>query len=163
LRAIRHGATIEVMQQPLRLKYAARLPRPGHKPCPCSKYKAQNYNPAFRFLRHAATADDFMPLALTEEEYRQKCEGWALSFFDTEEHAIARWHDLADRLGSKMGGADLGVEEATRRLGDHVGKLYIAAADGLSGTPSRTGHFDIHEADGATFHGRVNAYTRVAP
>jgi len=105
-------------------------------------------------MHNPASDGNFDPPALwgvSEPRPKEKCDRFALSFFDSVESAQARFRSLAKR------------EDAASRYGDHVGELAIVEEDGLMSDPTASGHMDLHPKEGALFTGRVASYAKAAP
>jgi hypothetical protein len=130
------------------LRYLAYLSACPDQPCPNpGQFSARDVG-AFRFMHKVATEADFVPPAIVVGvKPKEKCGGFALSFFDTLANARSKFRSLAKRI------------DAASRYGDHVGEIDLVAADGLMCVPNaKTGHFDLHQDDAASFAHRVTTY-----
>lgn len=136
-------------RQILGLKYEGFHGRCPDQPCPnCGAFKPRCVV-AFRFMHSPAMAGDFDPPALLggrTPNDNDKCENFALSFFDSVDSARTKYRSLAQRV------------DAESRYGGHIGKISISESDGLMSEPSRRGHMDLHPEDVASFLARVDAY-----
>jgi hypothetical protein len=133
------------------LKYEAELRVRPDQPCPCLKRYSHRKLTAFRYMRYQASESDFIPIAKIDGvKPKDKCGKFALSFFVSLEQAVARYDDLADRLGDR--------DRAIERYGDHVGRIELSEADGVCCDAGSSGHFDLHEAADVEWAGRVEEY-----
>jgi hypothetical protein len=68
---------------------------------------------------------------------RANCGAYALSFFISPEHAIAKYAQLA-----------AGHPNVGKTLGSHLARGSLVEADGIATPPSQSGHFDLFEEAG---------------
>jgi hypothetical protein len=105
---------------------------------------------AWRFTHQPASDPiDFVPSAALAGGARghRQCSNYALSFFSTLEKARKHFARLAARL------------DAEARYGGFVAKIALIETDGvLSPRPSKSGHLNLYEEEGASFAGRVAEY-----
>ncbi|NJL11226.1 MAG: hypothetical protein HC908_16645 [Calothrix sp. SM1_7_51] len=95
---------------------------------------------AFRFifeLTKEESKNNFLPV-LIQNPKRQlkaeaKCSGYALSCFDTEKNAEARYQKLMKNN-----------RNIYKTIGTHLGKIYICETDGVVSEPNNDGPFDLH-------------------
>lgn len=101
--------------------------------------------------------DNFLPKALCgrrnhpEDPVAGCCSDFALSFYDSLQHAIRKFSHLERRYG--------GIRQT---LGDHVAEIQLELEDGIATPPNRRwGHFDLHEHDGRNFATRCQNTTPI--
>ena len=83
---------------------------------------------------------NFLPRALIKnnpriEKSKMNCEGWSLSFYDTEENAINKFNyylNFRPNIGKK--------------LGTHLAKGILEQSDGYCGDVNQDGHFEFFES-----------------
>lgn len=83
----------------------------------------------------------------TEQE---KCSGYALSFFDTLEHARSRYRALVRNF-----------RKIEQKLGTHVAKVQIDETDGVCSETGRDGHFAVHEYPTTNFMRKILEIERI--
>jgi hypothetical protein len=127
------------------LKYQNELLALNKQPCPCLIKHTPKQIKAYRFVNNVATEVNFLPIALTGGPNDQ-CSHWALSFFNSEPAARAKFRILNSRVDAKS------------RYGDHIGEIDLNANDGFSSQPSSTGHLDLYDNENISFLGRVVTY-----
>jgi hypothetical protein len=99
----------------------------------------------YRFVHDPITAGCFLPHAMKPTRRRlnrpvkDSCSAYAVSLFVSEASARKRYGELL-----RFSNADW--------LGTHLAMVRLRAADGQQTTPRGTGHFDLHEYDGAALH-----------
>jgi hypothetical protein len=137
---------------PPRLKYLEKLEKCA-QPCPNPRRFEARSIVAFRFMRSPERAEDFLPVSELPDynPARGSCEHHSLSFFDTLANAKKKWELLNER------------QDAASRYGTHVGEVALTKNDGLSCSPGKSGHFDLHEFVGVSFVGRVAGHSPLVP
>jgi hypothetical protein len=96
-------------------------------------------------MRGPATSSCFSPIAVIDQSNSTSCDHYSLSFFVSEQAALKRWDILSQR------------EDAALRYGTHLGEVDLVVADGLMSQPhQKSGHFELHEYEGASLASRVN-------
>lgn len=101
---------------------------------------------AYRFVYDVVDENSFIPPGIkspnrvtNEEDDKTKCEMLALSFFDTEANAKARYQYLRKRM-----------KNIRHTLGGNLAEGQIHASQGFHGKIGVNGHFDFFERDGVT-------------
>lgn len=123
--------------------------------CPASHYGGRDAR-AYRFVFHERMGESFLP-PLAKSPQRalkmntiERCGGWALSFFNSEEAAVAFYAKL-QKVNPKV----------HKTIGDSVAGGQLFAADGLADLPDDRGHFDLHESSSAVLHDRFQTTQRL--
>ena len=75
------------------------------------------------------------PARATDMKDRERCSGYALSFFTSEEMARQRHARVIKAMNAA----------AAATLGTHLAAGSIDPEDGLASAPDARGHFDLHE------------------
>lgn len=111
--------------------------------CPPSEYLPKELQ-AFRFVFDASdqlSKNNFLPVLiikpsrqLNPDTSAAKCQGYALSLFDTKENAEKRYSQLITKR-----------PKLRKSLGTHLAKGFIASTDGLASKVDENGHFSLHE------------------
>jgi hypothetical protein len=73
------------------------------------------------------------PKAIVDKPDEEKCEFYALSFFNTADNAKARF-----QFFSKLS------KNAYKRLGTKIARGFLSKEDGLGGKIDQNGHFNFH-------------------
>ena len=108
---------------------------------------------AFRFVHSDSSMSNksFLPRALLLPGRKLKgeqrcCESYALSMFDTEEKARAKFLKLSESN-----------QLIKQHLGDQLAKGSVDPADGLSTKSNSEGHFSFFEFSGVDLSGKFNS------
>jgi len=121
--------------------------------CGGSTY-VENDLDAYRWTFEQIThSDNFIPRAkiLKTEKLKNDCLGWALSFFDTEPHAV----DELNRICTDK-------KNLYKKLGTHISEGKINTTDGVNGNFNNTsGHFSHYEYKGTDFSKKFTVKTEV--
>jgi hypothetical protein len=111
--------------------------------CPPLDYQPGEIQ-AYRFVFEASNkraSNNFLPALIIKPERQLnpdtpaiRCQGYALSLFDTQENAIGRYQQLTQK------------RKALRKiLGTHLARGLISTSDGVASQPDDSGHFSLHE------------------
>lgn len=100
-----------------------------------------NYNEkeieAYRFVFHDISDEkNFVPMAKDPRSgsIRKKCDGWALSFHETENASKELWDYLIDNRPNKY-----------KKIGTHIAKGSISKSDGKCSDADEHFHFNLIE------------------
>ena len=103
----------------------------------------------FRFF-HADMADDknYLPPAKLQPTRKwksdeEKCEGFGLSMFFSQEKAEAYFSELR-----------LAVPKIDKRIGTHIAAAQIVVDDGIATSEDGKGHFSLFESSECSLQGR---------
>jgi hypothetical protein len=123
------------------------------KECPPKAYESRNLT-GFRFVFHDLDCSNnyLPPLAINPKRINtpqfqkvdRKCQGYALSMFDSAENAKLRYIKLLKNIGN-----------ISKALGTHVAEFNITEFDGVVSENNQEGHFDLHEFQNISFIGRI--------
>lgn len=100
---------------------------------------------------------NFLPRALIKDnpnikKVKLQCDGWSLSFFNTEANAIKRLNEICSDK-----------PELFKKLGTHVSKGVISKGDGICGKVDKRGHFECFEYETTDFKNNFAVKTQVYP
>ena len=110
--------------------------------CPPSEYLPKELQ-AFRFVFDASdqhSKNNFLPVLIIKPSRQlnhtpaARCQGYALSLFDTKENAEKRYSQLIKKRST-----------LPKSLGTHLAKGFIDSTDGLASEVDENGHFSLHE------------------
>jgi hypothetical protein len=125
--------------------------------CPPNHYKPKKMT-VYRWV--FANIDDeqnFMPVFYRNpKKYfgktdAEKCNGLALSLFESQAHAEERFYDLQDGMGRK----------AYKVLGTHIATADIDVEDGVNDEPNASGHFNHHPVKEHQYKKRFNIISKL--
>ncbi len=114
-------------------------------PCPPSDYQAEERT-ACRFVfdtHHEKHPHNFLPVLIIKPERKNgrrfkkdvsKCQGYALSFFDSFSNAYQRYIELKKDHPN--------IQES---LGTHIAQGRLDETDGVMSDVDANGHFSLHE------------------
>jgi hypothetical protein len=115
-------------------KYAKEFAQIQGCPPPCTP--AQGV--AFRFVHNPMTSRDFIPTAITINERKTCCEGWALSLFRDQAQAAKKFRDLVKKY-----------KHIRNDLGGSLAQGTLASSHGEVTDPNQITHFSLYEFTGA--------------
>ncbi len=111
--------------------------------CPPSDYVPKELQ-AFRFVFDASaqgSANNFIPVLIIKPSRHlypdtpaARCQGYALSLFDTKENAEKRYSQLIKKRPALR-----------KSLGTHLAEGFIDSTDGVVSEVDDNGHFSLHE------------------
>ncbi len=107
---------------------------------PSDKYM-RTIREAYRWtFSEISNPQNFLPRALINdnpriEKSKMKCEGWSLSFYDTEENALNKFNSYRKNKPN-----------IDKKLGTHLAKGILEESDGYCGKVNRDGHFEFFES-----------------
>ena len=108
--------------------------------CPASECR-EDAREGFRFVFRGRMAESFAPVGSPTSAFkwgdRERCGGWALSFFSSVENAEASFRKM-QRNSSNI----------HKKIGDSVASGNLQHSDGVMSAPEADGHFDLHEYEG---------------
>jgi hypothetical protein len=132
---------------PTTLKYQEYIK--GFNDCPpkeCLEVNSQTYRFIYKDLNHP---DNFKPVLLINPariadkkfqlEYN-KCIGYALSFYNSQEKAIKVFLKLLER---------------NLKLGDNIATILLENNEGIASTPESTGHFTFYEYEQTNLRNKI--------
>lgn len=109
---------------------------------------------AFRWVFPDNRPDNFLPRALInhngQELTKNRCNGWSLSMFDTEENAINELNCVYTNRPNIF-----------KKLGTHVAKGNINPDDGLVSPINAKGHFEFFEFENSNIEVKFVTITMV--
>lgn len=115
--------------------------------CPPSDYEPKEMQ-AFRFVFEAnqeLAKNNFLPILminprrkLSPDTPAARCQGYALSLFDTKQNAEKRYSQLREIN-----------RNITKTLGTHLAEGFIDKTDGLVSQIDSKGHLSLHEFENA--------------
>ena len=120
--------------------------------CDLSSFSGQDRQ-AFRWV-FADIQDqrNFLPrFLLNDTAVRDKCIGWALSFFETQEKAKNRLLRLTRNK-----------ENLFKKLGTHIATGQLATVDGISDACDELGHFSHFEYENINLNPRFTIVEQIA-
>jgi hypothetical protein len=112
------------------------------EPCPPSNYQPKAMT-AYRFVFEETSSkskNNFLPILMIQPKRQlnfndtQKCQGYALSLFDTQENAEKRYLKLKKQ-----------IKNISKTLGTHLAEGQITQQDGVVSKTDNNGHFSLHE------------------
>jgi hypothetical protein len=109
--------------------------------CPPSDYQPIEMT-AYRFVfeeNQEQSENSFLPVMIIKPHRKfntpqQCCQGYALSLFDTQNHAEQRYNQLRKNRPN-----------ISQSLGTHLAKGSIDKTDGIASSVDQKGHFSLHE------------------
>jgi hypothetical protein len=114
-----------------RFKYQKEIERLD---CKLSGFSEIIYEEVFHWVFKDCDESSFYPVAVNNPNRRNNCNGWALSFFDTQKNAKQRLLEIAKHS-----------KNIFKKLGTHIASGPINKDDGVSNEPNKNGHFDLFE------------------
>lgn len=123
----------------MKLKYAEELER--YQNCPPAE-AAPREQDAYRFVHDPMSGDDFTPIAVKDptrefQDSYSRCISHSLSFFATPLQAWERFRQLQGSF-----------RKIAKRVGTHLAKGRLTAADGRATPINEWGHFSLFEFEG---------------
>jgi len=122
--------------------------------CPPSNYKSKDIS-AFRFVFEAENdkaKNNFLPVLIIKPKRQLKpdndtvkCQGYALSLFDSQENAEKRYYKLRKRN-----------KNISKTLGDCLATGTIDKTDGVASEVDNNGHFSLHEFENTDLAAKFN-------
>jgi hypothetical protein len=134
-------------------KYQAQLEALPH--CPDQGYASRACE-AFRFVFEASLATSFLPVLVLNPQRalrfsdREKCGGWALSFFVSVDAARTTFVALK-KISPRI----------HKTIGDAIATGTLTAADGVMCEPDTDGHFELHEFESTNLQDRFALIERL--
>ncbi|MGH1363895.1 MAG: hypothetical protein ACRBF0_10085 [Calditrichia bacterium] len=116
--------------------------------CPPTNYSPQATD-AYRFVYKSNPERSYIPVAkgnpkrINDRSDMKKCQAWGLSFFNTEENAIAKFEDLKRRN-----------KNIAKTIGDSIALVKLEESDGVCSPVGEKGHFTLHERGESKFSER---------
>lgn len=113
--------------------------------CPPETFQ-EGARDGYRYVFSKAIHNSFDPVLVIKPgraiswNDKQRCVGWALSFFTTADAAVANYENLKSTNPN-----------IHKLLGDALAKGILAKADGVMSAPDARGHFSLHEYNGSGF------------
>jgi len=109
--------------------------------CPPSDYQPIEMT-AYRFVfeeNQEQSENSFLPVLIIKPHRKfntpqQRCKGYALSLFNTQNHAEQRYNQLRKNR-----------PDISQTLGTHLAKGIIDKTDGIASSVDQKGHFNLHE------------------
>lgn len=125
--------------------------------CPPAEYQFF-HEKAFRFTtENMKDQDNFIPQyhknprRFNSQDDIQKCKAMALSLFDTQEHAEARFKVLKSTIGRKI----------YQIIGTHLAEGSILEEHGVQSPVDKRGHFSQHVVDELDFSDHFTVITEL--
>jgi len=105
----------------------------------------ESYSPreieSYRFTFNDITdSRNFIPMALIDDNLKNRCGFWALSFNETLEQSEESWNYLISNRPNKF-----------KKIGTAIARGLISEDDGICNDSNERGHFDCHEFEETDF------------
>jgi hypothetical protein len=144
-------------QMAMRFKYQRMID--SLENCPPAHYESREFT-AYRFVFEDLThQNNFLPVLeikpkrINAQEFvteQAKCLGYALSLFDSLEHAQRR-HQQISRYNKNF----------YKKVGTHVAEGEIASTDGVASPVDENGHISLHEFEGVNLQPKFRVVVEV--
>ncbi len=135
-------------------KYAAQLQALAD--CPASDCREATRD-AYRYVFRSRMWDSFTPVLAGQPQRalkwsdRDRCGGWALSFFSSA--------DVAGAIFTKLQNTSRNIHKT---IGDSIALGKLQTSDGVVSTPDSDGHFELHEYAGTNLVARFTVVLELA-
>ena len=118
------------------------------KKCICFENANEISLIAYRWVFSDNDTRNFEPTAKRPENlsHQRKCEGWALSFYDTKDNSKSAWEKIISNR-----------KDAYMKIGTHIAEVQIEETNGKADDVRvLDGHFNLLEYEDSNFEGKFS-------